>query len=123
MGPAAPADARPKRLFHKLENIRGNSPAGGLKAYVNLPPEAEGDLPQDRVAGSAALFGLSATSRADGGHGGNGISLVFDITDLARRLIADGDFDPEHLRVKVVAAHEGGDEDPVTVDRVSVLRE
>jgi tyrosinase len=122
MGPAAPAAEKDKRLYLKLENIRGASTAGGLKAYVNLPPgQAAGD--QNHVAGSAALFGLSSASKPDGAHGGNGITLVFDITDLARRLVDKGDFDPANLRVKVVAAHAGGEADPITIDRVSVLRD
>lgn len=121
MGPAAPAAEKGKRLYLKLENIRGASTAGGLKAYVNLPAGNDGD--KNHVAGSAALFGLSSASKPDGAHGGNGITLVFDITDLARRLVDKGDFDPANLRVKVVAAHAGGDADPVTIDRVSVLRD
>jgi tyrosinase len=123
MGPQANAAGKPRRLFLKLENIRGSAEAGGVKAYVNLPADVGDELPQDHVAGSAALFGLSAESDVDGPHGGNGITVVFEITNLAQRLIDRGDFDPRHLRVKVVAAHGGGDLDPVTVDRVSVLRE
>jgi tyrosinase len=124
MGPAADAAVKTKRLFLKLENIRGASTAGGLKAYVNLPAGQGADnLSQDHVAGSAALFGLSSASKTDGPHGGNGITVVFDITNLARRLIGQGDFDPAHLRVKIISAHEGGDTDPITIDRVSVLRD
>jgi len=56
-----------KRLFLKLENIRGVSTAGGLKAYVNLPVgQGSENLPQDRAAGSAALFGLASASKTDG---------------------------------------------------------
>lgn len=116
--PDAPAE---KQTFLQLENIRGKGVAGGLQVYVNSPAGA--DLPEDRFAGSAALFGLSSVSAVDGGHGGNGITLVFDISDLAKRLAAAGDFDPAHLRVKIVAAHSGGDADPITIDRVSVLRQ
>ena len=123
MGPGAPAAAATKRTFLKLENIRGASVAGGLQAYVNIPAGAGDALPEDREAGSAALFGLASASRVDGQHGGNGITLIFDISDLAQRLVAHGDFDPDHLRVKIVAAHAGGDADPLTIDRVSVLRD
>jgi tyrosinase len=121
MGPGAPAAAA-GRTFLKLENIRGASAAGGIQAYVNPPAGAGGGLPEDRVAGSAALFGLASASKVDGQHGGNGITLIFDISDLAQRLVAEGDFDPAHLRVKIVAAHAGGDADPITIDSVSVLR-
>ena len=122
MGPGAPAVAAGGRTFLKLENIRGASAAGGLKAYVNPPAGAGDDLPEDRVAGAAALFGLASASKVDGQHGGNGITLIFDISDLAQRLVAEGDFDPAHVRIKIVAAHAGGDTDPITIDRVSVLR-
>lgn len=123
MGPEAPAADAGKRLFLKLENIRGESVAGGLKAYVNLPAGTDDDPSQVYAAGSAALFGLSSASEIDGIHGGNGLTIIFDITDLAKRLVQQGDFDPAHLRVKVVAAHEGGDDAPLTIDRVSVLKD
>lgn len=121
MGPEAPATEEPKRLFLKLENIRGVSTAGGLKAYVNLPAGTDAD--EGHVAGSAALFGLSRASQVNGPQGGNGLTFTFDITDLAKRLIGADDFDPDNLRVKVVAVHEGGDEEPVTIDSVTVLRD
>lgn len=121
MGPAAPAEAAPTRLFLMLENVRGVSAAGGIKVYINLPAGTPPGAP-DYVAGSAALFGLGAATKVDGGHGGNGLTLTFDISALAQRLIAAGDFDPKHLRIKVVAAHDGGDDSPITIDRVSVLR-
>ena len=112
-----------ERIFLKLENIRGASSAGGLKAYVNAPAGSEQDLPQENVAGSAALFGLGSASKVDGQHGGNGITLIFDISDLARRLVDQGNFDPSNVRVKIVSAHSGGSADPITIERVSVLRE
>ncbi len=122
MGARAPAAAG-GRIFLKLENIRGASAAGGLQAYVNPPAGAGDDLPENRVAGSAALFGLASASKVDGQHGGNGITLIFDISDLAQRLVAAGDFNPARLRIKIVAAHAGGNADPITIDRVSVLRD
>lgn len=119
MGPGEAAVAA-GRLYLRLENIRGADVAGGIAAYLNPPSATE--LPDANKAGGAALFGLGAASDVDGGHGGNGISLTFDITDLARRLAAEGNFDPEHLDVKVKATHSGGDDKPVTVERVTVLR-
>jgi len=118
MGPKVTAAAA-GRTFLKLENIRGASVAGGIRAYINPPGN---DLPEDRVAGGAALFGLASASKVDRPHGGNGITLIFDISDLAKRLVDAGDFDPAHLRVKIVTAHAGGDAEPITIDRVSVLR-
>ncbi|CDX20172.1 putative oxidase [Mesorhizobium sp. ORS 3324] len=123
MGPGAPEADSGKRTFLKLENIRGASSAGGLKAYVNAPAGSEKDLPQEYVAGSAALFGLGSASKVDGQHGGNGITLIFDISDLARRLVDQGNFDPSNIRVKIVSAHGGGSTNPITIERVSVLRE
>lgn len=123
MGPGAAAEQRDKRLLLKLEHVRGKSIAGGLTAYLNLPDTLSAEQGEDYVAGSAALFGLANASEVDGPEGGNGLTLVFDITELARRLIASADFDPERLRIKIVSGHDGGDADPVTVDRVSVLRD
>lgn len=123
MGPDEASGDGPSRLYLKLENIRGASIAGGIKAYVNAPPVADEDLSQDYVAGSAALFGLQTASAPDGAHGGNGITLVFDITALAQRLVASGDFDQDNLRIRIITAHDGGDEAPVTIDRVSLVQE
>lgn len=122
MGARSLTSVDARRTFLKLENIRGASVAGGVQAYVNLPAGIGDDLPENRIAGSAALFGLASASKIDGQHGGNGITLIFDISELAQRLIDENDFDPTHLRVKIFTAHAGGDADPVTIDRVSVLR-
>lgn len=123
MGPAAAEATDAKRLLLKLENIRGEAVAGGLKAFLNPPATQDAGDADEFAIGSAALFGLGSASKVDGPHGGNGITLVFDVTELAAKLIAKGDFDPERLRVRVVAAHGGGDAKPVTIDRISVLRE
>lgn len=121
MGPDK-AESEAGRLFLKLENVRGSSEGGVISVYLSAQPDAAGELPFDRLAGGAALFGLSAKSDVDAGHGGNGLTFIFDITDLARRLIAEGIFDPAKLDVKVRAVHKGGAANPVTVERVTLLK-
>ena len=121
MGPPAPdRDPAASRLFLKLENIRGKSTAGVLDVYVNLPAGAEPWSHPEYRADCIALFGLANATEEDGQHSGNGLSFTIDITDLARRLKRDGDFDPAQIRVLVIPAHGGSDERPITVDKISL---
>ena len=121
MGPAtAEQDPASSRLFLKLENIRGKSTAGVLDIYLNLPAGASPlEHPEYRVD-CIALFGLANATAGDGQHGGNGLSFTLDITDLARRLKRDGDFDPNNIRVLVIPAHGGADAYPITVEKISL---
>ncbi|PTT87278.1 oxidase, partial [Pseudomonas sp. HMWF005] len=101
-------------------SVRGSAPSPLLDVYVNLPDGANPVLDPDRYAGSLTLFGLNVASEKDGEH--NGLGYTIDITDLAQRLTAAGDFDPNHLRVTLVPVEQISDEAPITVERISVLK-
>lgn len=110
------------RLYLALEGITGTAPSPQLSVYVNVP---EGDNPDDHPelrAGAPRLFGLNVASDPDGQHGGNGMAIKMDITDLAARLKAKGDFDLDHLRVTLVPGVGISADEPVSVDRVVVLK-
>lgn len=110
------------RLYLSLESVRGSAPSPLLDVYVNLPEGADPALSPDRYAGSLTLFGLNVASQTDGPHAGSGLGYTIDITDLAQRLADAGDFDPNHLRVTLVPGEQITDEEPITVERISVLK-
>jgi tyrosinase len=110
------------RLYLALESVRGSAPAPLLEVYVNLP---EGDDPHNHPelhAGSLTLFGLNVASQPDGSHGGNGLGYTLDITELAERLEKKGELDPRLLPVTLVPGEEITDDNPITVDKISVLK-
>jgi hypothetical protein len=82
-------------VFLQLEDVQGGQvPVGVYGVYVNVP---EGDDPADHPelkAGLFSTFGLEMASLE-----GRGMTQAFDITDLARRLAADGRWEPEALTV------------------------
>ncbi|WP_035644431.1 tyrosinase family protein [Bradyrhizobium sp. ORS 285] len=110
------------RLYLALESVRGNAPAPQLDVYVNLPDGADPDAHPELHAGNLTLFGLNVASRPDGRHGGNGLGYTLDITDLAQRLQQAGGFDPTNIRVTLVPGEHVSDAQPITVDKISVLK-
>lgn len=110
------------RLYLALEAIRGAAPSPVLDVFVNLPDGAGPQEGDDRRAGRITLFGLDVASEPDGEHGGNGLGYTLDITDLATRLEASGDLDPEKLRVTLAPVEGITDDMPVTVERIAVLK-
>jgi tyrosinase len=110
------------RLYLALDSVRGSAPSPLLHVYVNLPDGGDPAGHPELLAGSLSLFGLNVASDPDGGHGGNGLGYKLDITELAQRLEAAGDFDPDNLRVTLVPGEGISDESPVTVERISVLK-
>jgi tyrosinase len=119
----APEEALPagdpveQRLFLNLENVRGAAPSGVLNVYVE--PVSGGE---PILADTVALFGLQKASASDAEHGGNGLSIAIDITDLARQLAAEGDADLDRLNVSIEQPEQNLGE-PITVERVSVYRQ
>ena len=110
------------RLYLALESVRGTAPAPLLEVYVNLPDGADPEAHPDLHAGSITLFGLNVASAVDGRHGGNGLGFTLDITELTGRLSASGGFDSENLRITLVPGEGITEEQPVTVERISILK-
>lgn len=114
----------PDRWYLRVEDIVGESPAVPVyEVYVNLPEaERTHDHPELR-AGAIASFGIPEASQPDAEHGGNGLTDVFDITDLVAELFDGEAWDPDTVKVTVVPVglsgevEEGGD---VRAGRISV---
>ena len=78
----AGAATEPDRVFLNLENIRGGNDGVIFDIYVGLPPGAKPEDHPENRAGAVALFGVAKASRDDGGHGGNGLVKVVEITKV-----------------------------------------
>lgn len=121
MGTTVPGEVV-TRLYVALRMVRGSAPSPELGVYLNVPEGASPADHPDLLAGHLTLFGLNVASDPDGRHGGNGLGFTLDITDLASRLEAAGQFNPDQLRVTLVPEEGISAASPVTVEEVSVLK-
>jgi hypothetical protein len=81
------AKPTPRHVYLSLENITGAGVPGDYKVYLDMP----GDNQDPMLAGIMTTFGIERASNPDRGHGGSGLSHVFEITDLAGKLgLTDG---------------------------------
>jgi tyrosinase len=120
-GPARDNAASGKsRVYLRFENITCQRTAPSLRVFLNLPP---GDLPTDHPelrAGSIGLFGIDESSRPDGPHGGQGMTLDIDITNLFRQLMANTHWDAKHLNVTFIPAKWDAPVPQIRIARVSM---
>ncbi len=122
-------EPQPRRVYLKVENVEGSELAASSYAvHVNLPSGADAAAHPERRAGQISMFGVAEASRGDENHGGGGLTFSFDITDVARRLREEGDWDPDRLRVTFTPLRrdrEGGekrrDGGDVSAGRVSLF--
>jgi tyrosinase len=123
-GPAARAldfaQAPPQAVFLNVENVVGTRPSTNYDVYVNLPEDAGAEEREQRLAGVMTTFGIERASRADDPHGGSGLNMAFDITDLVQREQEDGTWDLDSLRVTFVPDRASPELPPVTVGQVSL---
>ena len=113
----------PDRVFLNLENIRGANDGVIFDVYVGVPAGADPKNHPDRRAGAVALFGVSKASRAQHGHGGNGLVKVMEITHVIDSLHAGQAVDLRNLNVQFVPRQELLPSDAISIDRVSVYRQ
>lgn len=119
---SASETAAPDRVLLNLENVRGIEDATVLDVYINLPEGANPSDHPELFAGSVSLFGLRKASSKDEKHGGAGLNIVLDITDIFDGLHLKNALDVDSLNVRIVPANEVRDEDQITVGRVRIYR-
>lgn len=102
----------PDHVYLQLENVRGTRDSFILNVSVN----------QQR-AGSVALFGLRKATLKDGGHGGEGLTFVLDITNIIDNLFLNSTLDADSLDVRIVPNNAVPDSEEITVGRVSLYRQ
>lgn len=107
------AENVPDRIYLKLENVTGTNDGNMLHVFVN-----------GTQVGASPLFGLSAASKDDGHHAGSGLSISYEITELADALHINDELPgQEQFQVKVRTDFALSDEDPIHIGRVSIYRE
>jgi tyrosinase len=113
--------ADPRRVYLNVENVTGERASTNYGVYLNLP---EGAVPaeddDEHLAGVLSTFGVDRASRPDDAHGGGGLHVTFDITDLVARLQEAAKWDPRALQVTFVPHGEAAQVAPVRVGRVSL---
>jgi tyrosinase len=97
------------RTFLNIENITGSGPPGSYEIYVN--GEFVGTLP---------LFGIAEQSSDEGTHGGSGLTIVREITDVATKLQGEGKWNEADLDVAFVPLRPVAEGSDVRIGRISV---
>jgi tyrosinase len=115
-----PHTQEPDRVFLNLENVRGKNDAAVFYVYVGLPAGERPEAHPENKVGVLSLFGVSHAS--DPAHGANGITQVFEITDLIDRLHLANPQGLRKLDVQFVSRTRVVPEHQISVDRVSVFR-
>jgi tyrosinase len=110
----------PDRVFLNLENVRGKNDAAVFYVYVGLPAGERPEAHPENKVGVLSLFGVSHAS--DPAQGANGITQVFEITDLIDRLHLANPQGLRKLDVQFVSRTKVVPEHQISVDRVSVFR-
>ena len=113
----------PDRIFLNLENVRGAVDATAFNVYVGLADGANPSDHPDLLAGSIALFGVRKASLVDEEHGGQGLTFVLDITDIAKKLHLSNAFDVDALHLRFVPVTPVAAAANVSIGRVSVFRQ
>lgn len=109
---SASVSSLPDRAYLQLENVRGTRDATKLNIHVN-----------GETAGTVALFGLRRASLQDGEHGGSGLTLSVDITEIIDKLFLEDQLDVESLDVRVTPDSAIPKDADISVGRISVFRE
>jgi tyrosinase len=83
--PAGPLEGvAPSRVYLRLEDLTSQvRPGVSYAVYLNVPDGVD-ETPDDHYVGKASMFGVPQAGDVDNDH--LGMRVVFDITDLYRRL-------------------------------------
>lgn len=111
------------RVFLNLEGIRGRNDSAVFKVYVHNPQGQGAAAQAEHFVGTFSLFGASQAAAPDGQHGGNGISQVFEITELVDTMVLGGAVELPALAVRLEACTPIRPNDDIAIDRVSVYRQ
>jgi tyrosinase len=96
------------RIFLSIENIVSEGPSLPYRVYLNVPENFDPDDHIDNFVGTLPMFGVRDATREDGTHGGSGLSYVFDVTDVVKKLGVDASATP----LDVAFVPKGGESAP-----------
>ncbi|MFC3031177.1 tyrosinase family protein [Pseudoalteromonas fenneropenaei] len=107
--------SEPDRYFLNLESIRAKRE--GITIDVHLKLDG-----QEVLLESLGLFGIKDASRRDRAHGGNGLTLVLDVTEELDKLHLNQGID-NLSEVEVVLTPRNGQNAELSVERISLYRQ
>jgi tyrosinase len=91
--------------------------------YAGLPDGADPAQHPEAYVGAISMFGARKASRTDGGRPGNGLSQVFEITQIVDALHQAGRLaDLKSLNLRFVPEHNLEPGEGASVGSVSLLR-
>ena len=108
---AASKTSLPDEVYLQLEGVKGDADSNIYTVSVN-----------QQYAGHISLFGLRMASMKGGKHGGGGLTIRLDITDIVDKLHLDNDMDTSSLDVLIQPSGPVSDEGECTIERVSIYR-
>ncbi|HEY1055370.1 MAG TPA: tyrosinase family protein [Emticicia sp.] len=106
------AEKLPDQVYLQLEGIKGNEDSVVCSVSVN-----------NQYAGHLSLFGLRKATQKDGQHGGGGLTVRFDISDIVDKLELTNSIDVDALDVHIQPVNIIAEGNELTIDRVSIYRE
>jgi tyrosinase len=104
-----------ERVYLNLEGVKGESASGVLTVALTAPGADPAATAPETVK-TLVFFGLANATSAEGPHAGSGLSATVEITDIVRRLGAEGQ--PNEIEAHV--AQPGSAMAPITVERISI---
>ncbi|GAB7529090.1 hypothetical protein PS3A_14990 [Pseudomonas sp. 3A(2025)] len=115
--------ALPDRVFLNLENVRADADGFTFKVLAQVAAAPGVTDVGEHVVGSIGLFGVSAASTVSGGHAGEGVTYVLDITGFFDALQLAGNAALPAIEVRLVPRHPIPDSANVTIGRISLFRQ
>lgn len=119
----AARDTAPDRVFLTLENITGLSNGGAFSVYLALPENADDATRQAHLAGGVSLFGVRQASSVDGPHGGSGLTVTLEVTDIIDKLHLSDALDGQDIAVDILPLDSISDAARVRIGRISLHRQ
>ena len=107
----ASVNSLPDEVYLQLEGIKGNADANIYSVTVN-----------QHFVGHIFLFGLRKASMKDNEHGGEGLTIVFNITAVIDQLHLTNAIDSNSLDVLIQPTSRTFESDKVSIERVSIYR-
>jgi len=101
----------PDEVYLQLEGIKGTADSNTYTVSVN-----------HHYAGHISLFGLRIASKTDGKHGGAGLTIRLDISEIIDQLHINNAIEANSLDVLIQPVGPVSEEDPLTIDRISIYR-
>ena len=92
--------------------------------YLGLPQGAQDDVTrQAHHVGGVSLFGLRQATNPDGPHGGSGITVTLEVTEIVDRLHLGDGLDGQAINVDILPVETIPETADVRIGRISLHRQ